>query len=85
MTSSLWGKYDVIKQFSVLFQVKIRASLLSSLAEIWHRGQFWGTDFDVELKKPIGIPFEREKGNFLQKAKNFAQVLRDKSVAMATP
>ena len=33
MTSSLSGKYDVIKQFSVSFQVKIRASLI--FCSIW--------------------------------------------------
>ena len=33
MTSSLWGTYGVIKQFSVSFQVKIRASLI--FCPIW--------------------------------------------------
>ena len=44
LTSSLGGKYDVIKPFLVSFQVKIRVPLFlvqcSNGAEIWHRGQF---------------------------------------------
>ena len=85
MTSSPWGRYDVIKQFSVLFQVKIWASLLSNLAEIWHRGQFWDADFDVELKKAIGITLREEKATFHRKLKNLPKCSVTKVLPWQTP
>ena len=36
--------------------------LSSNLAEIWHRGQFRGTDVDFSLNNPISLRFEQEKG-----------------------
>ena len=85
--SSLWGKYDVIKQFLVSFQVKIWASLIFSL--IWLKFDT-GVNFEalisnLNLKKLIWkIHFEREKAIFYENG-NFAKVLLDKSIAMATP
>ena len=42
--SLLWGKYDVIKQFLVSFQVKIQAFLIFS--PIWLKSGT-GVDFEV--------------------------------------
>ena len=54
MTSSLSHVYDVIKQFSVSFEVEIRAPLyLFNLAEILHMDYFWGPDLEFELKNTI--------------------------------
>ena len=54
LTSSLRGKYDVIKQFRYRSKSKFELPyLLSNLTEIWHRGQFSGADFEVELKNPV--------------------------------
>ena len=55
---------------------------LSNLTEIWHRSKFWGADFEFELKKPIGIPFEREKGNFFTKK---LEILPKRSLTKALP
>ena len=83
LTSSLWGKYDNIKQFLVSFQVEL-PYLLSNLAEIWHRDPLCGADFEFDLKNSDMNTFWAKKGHFLQKTKNFTQVLLDKSVVMAT-
>ena len=71
LMSSLGGKYDVIKLFLVSFQVKIRFPyLLSNEAEIWQKGQFWGTDFEFEPKNPANT-FWRRKMRFFTKNWNF--------------
>ena len=82
--ASLVGKYDVIKPFLVLFQIKIRVPyLLSNWAEIWHRVDSEALISNLSQKIDIST-FWRGKCHFLQKTDDFAQALLDKIVAMAT-
>ena len=48
MTSSSSFRYRFRSKFELHY-------LLSNLAGIWYRGQFWGTDFEFELKKLIYV------------------------------
>ena len=69
---SLWGEYDVIKQFSISFQVEIRAPL-----------SFIRSGWNLALISNIYVLSEQRQ--FLRKTENFAQALLDKSLTMATP
>ena len=64
MTSSSRFSYHSRSKFKFPY-------FLSNGAEIWHRGQFWGADFEIEPKKSDINTFWRRKWLFFTKNWNF--------------
>ena len=79
-------KYDIIKLFLVLFEVKIRVPLYF-VQWSWNlaHGSILRRWFRIQAKKSDTSMFWRRKCHFLKKTVIFAQAFLDRSVTMATP
>ena len=86
LTSSLGGKYDVIKPFLVSFQSKFEFPHLCPIKlKFGTRVNSEALISNSSQKARYKYVLKEKNAIFLRKTENFAQAHLDKSVAMATP